>query len=90
MGGVINLLRICKLFVLKILNPTKERHEKSHTKKFSDPDGQESLFHVCSSALIVNLSVFVRHLLLGAITHIRLENTKKILIQKEIGQKNIQ
>lgn len=42
-----------------MLNTTEERHEKSHTKKFPDPNGQESIFPVCSSALIVNLSVLV-------------------------------
>ena len=59
-----------------MLNTTEERHEKSHIKKFPDPDGQESLFHVCSSALIVNLFVLFQLYLTGAITHIRSESTK--------------
>lgn len=59
-----------------MLNTTEERHEKSHIKKFPDPDGQESLFHVCSSALIVNLFVLFQLYLTGAITHIRSKSTK--------------
>ena len=64
-----------------MLNTTEERHEKSHIKKFPDPDGQESLFHVCSSALIVNLFVLFLFVLFqlyltGAITHIRSKSTK--------------
>lgn len=59
-----------------MLNTTEERHEKSHIKKFPDPDGQESLFHVCSSALIVNLFVLFQLYLTGAITHIRSQSTK--------------
>lgn len=59
-----------------MLNTTEERHEKSHIKKFPDPDGQESLFHVCSSALIVNLFVLFQLYLTGAITHIRSKRTK--------------
>ena len=67
-----------------MLNTTEERHEKSHIKKFPDPDGQESLFHVCSSALIVNLFVLFQLYLTGAITHIRPKKYKKILILKKI------
>ena len=67
-----------------MIKSIKERHEKSHIKKFPDPDGQESLFHVCSSALIVNLFVLFQLYLIGAITHIRPKSTKKILILKKI------
>lgn len=67
-----------------MIKSIKERHEKSHIKKFPDPDGQESLFHVCSSALIVNLFVLFQLYLTGAITHIRPKSTKKILILKKI------
>ena len=69
-------MRIYKFLVLKMVKSIKERHEKSHIKKFPDPDGQESLFHVCSSALIVNLFVLFQLYLIGAITHIRPKNTK--------------
>ena len=72
-----NPLRIYKFLVLKMIKSIKERHEKSHIKKFPDPDGQESLFHVCSSALIVNLFVLFQLYLIGAITHIRPKSTKK-------------
>ena len=54
-------MRIYKFLVLKMIKSIKERHEKSHIKKFPDPDGQESLFHVCSSALIVNLFVLFKY-----------------------------
>ena len=61
---------------MQIIYTTEERHEKSHIKKFPDPDGQESLFHVCSSALIANLFVLFQLYLTGAITHILSKSTK--------------
>ena len=60
-----------------MLNTTEERHEKSHIKKFPDPDGQESILLVCSSVLIVDLFAFVQYLLIGTIIHNRSKSTKK-------------
>ena len=52
-------MRICKLFVLIMLNTIEERKERNNTEKSPGHGGQRSILFVYDSALIVNLFVFV-------------------------------
>lgn len=80
-------MRICKLFALKILKTIEERHENSHTKKFPDPVGQESVHFVCSSVFIVMLTVFGTSVKIDAIIHYRPKGTKFLRQPKKIARK---
>lgn len=66
-----------------MIKAIEERHEKSRIKKFPDQDGQESLFHVCGSALIVNLFALFQLYWIDTNTHIRLKNTKNSLCRRK-------
>ena len=64
-----------------MIKAIEERHEKSRIKKFPDQDGQESLFHVCGSALIVN-ALFQLYWI-DTNTYIRLKNTQNSLYRRK-------